>query len=47
MRILGGWYAEGRLKPHISSTFPLDRAADALRLMAERKATGKIVLTVP
>src|SRR5262252_7644144 len=43
---LGRWYAEGRLKPHISATFPLDRAADALALMAAREVTGKIVLRV-
>ena len=43
---LGRWYAEGRLKPHISATFPLDRAPDALALMAARKVTGKVVLTV-
>ena len=41
---LGRWYAEGRLKPHVSETFPLERAADALTLMAERKVTGKVVL---
>ena len=46
MRRLGRWYAEGKLKPHVSQTFPLERAADALTLMAERKVTGKIVLTV-
>jgi NADPH:quinone reductase len=45
MARLGRWYAEGRLKPHISATFPLDRAADALALMAARKVTGKVVLT--
>jgi NADPH2:quinone reductase len=44
-RVLGNWYAQGHLKPHISGTFPLERAAEALRLMAERKVTGKIVLT--
>ena len=43
---LGKWYAEGKLKPHISATFPLDRGADALALMAARKAVGKIVLTM-
>src|SRR3954463_543843 len=37
MARLGGWYAEGRLKPHISATFPLERAADALALMAARQ----------
>jgi NADPH:quinone reductase len=46
MARLGGWYAEGRLKPHISATFPLDRAADALTLMAARRVTGKVVLTL-
>jgi NADPH2:quinone reductase len=39
------WYGEGKLKPHISERFPLDRAADALTRMAERKVTGKLVLT--
>lgn len=43
---LGRWHAEGRLRPHVSATFPLERAADALRMLAERRATGKIVLTV-
>ena len=46
MARLGQWYAEGRLKPHISATFPLERAADALTLMASRKVTGKVVLNV-
>jgi NADPH2:quinone reductase len=46
MRRLGRWYAEGKLKPHVSQAFPLERAADALTLMADRKVTGKIVLTV-
>jgi NADPH2:quinone reductase len=45
MRQLGRWYTEGRIKPHISATFPLERAADALRLMAERRVAGKLVLT--
>ncbi len=46
MTRLARWYAEGRLKPHISASFPLERAADALTLMASRKVTGKVVLTV-
>jgi NADPH:quinone reductase len=44
MARLAGWYADGRLKPHISATFPLAGAADALTLMASRKVTGKVVL---
>jgi NADPH2:quinone reductase len=46
MEKLGRWFGEGKLKPHISGTFPLERAADALTLMAERKVKGKVVLTV-
>jgi len=46
MRRLGRWFAEGRIRPHISATFPLERASDALRLMVDRQVTGKVVLTV-
>ncbi len=46
MAKLGRWFGEGKLKPHISATFPLERAADALTLMAERKVKGKVVVTV-
>ena len=42
---LGKWFGEGKLKPHVSQTFPLAQAADALKLMAARKVTGKVVLT--
>jgi NADPH2:quinone reductase len=43
---LGAWYREGRLRPHVSQTFPLEKAAEALRLMAARQVKGKVVLTV-
>jgi NADPH2:quinone reductase len=46
VRQLGRWYEEGKLKPHVSRTLPLEKAADALNLMASRKVTGKLVLTV-
>ena len=39
------WYAEGRLRPHVSQTLPLAKAAEALKLLASREAKGKIVLT--
>jgi NADPH2:quinone reductase len=45
MTRLGRWYADGRLKPHISARFPLERAADALAMMAARQVIGKVVLT--
>lgn len=39
------WYSEGRLKPHISHVFPLDRAGEALELLRSRKSNGKVVVT--
>jgi NADPH2:quinone reductase len=45
VRQLASWYAEGRLRPHVSQTLPLERAAEAIQLLASRKAKGKIVLT--
>jgi NADPH2:quinone reductase len=44
-RQLGAWYQEGRLKPAVSMTLPLERAAEALSLVASRQVKGKIVLT--
>ncbi|MEE8603727.1 NADPH:quinone oxidoreductase family protein [Euzebya tangerina] len=37
---------EGALAPPIGAALPLERAAEALTLLDERKATGKVVLTV-
>ena len=45
VRQLGAWYREGKLRPHVSETFPLEKASAALKLMAARKVKGKIVLT--
>jgi NADPH:quinone reductase len=38
------WVQEGKLKPYVSKTYPLAKAADALNDIAARRATGKIVL---
>lgn len=46
MRLLLGFVADGRLKPRIDATFPLDKAAEALSIIEHRKAKGKIVLTL-
>ena len=40
------WYAAAKLKPHIHKTFPLDEASAALRELMERRAMGKVLLTV-
>lgn len=39
------WHAEGKLKPHISATYPLEKAADALFALINRQSTGKVVIT--
>ena len=41
-----GWYAAGRLRPHVSRRLPLERAAEALDMLRARRSTGKVVLTV-
>jgi NADPH:quinone reductase len=46
VRQLGRWYAEGKLRPHVSQTFPLEKAAEALKLMAARQVKGKVVLKI-
>ena len=38
------WVDEGRLLPHVSQTYPLEGAAEALQQLAARQATGKLVL---
>src|SRR6266496_2317038 len=43
---LGRWFSEGRLAPHITATFPLERASAALALMASRQVMGKVVITL-
>lgn len=41
---LMAWYVAGKLKPHVSATYPLEHAAAALNDMAERRVMGKVVL---
>ena len=38
--------ASGAVRPIVGEHFPLERASDALKLIDERKATGKVVLDV-
>jgi NADPH2:quinone reductase len=39
-----GWYALGRLKPCISHRLPLERTVEAIKLLTDRRAHGKIVV---
>jgi NADPH:quinone reductase len=38
------WYGEGRLRPLISRRLPLEKTVEAIRLLIDRKAYGKIVV---
>lgn len=40
------WHAEGKVKPLVSQTFPLEQAAEAINALGQRKAVGKVVVKV-
>lgn len=39
-------YKAGKIRPHVSNTYPLEKAADAIRELQDRKAQGKVVVTM-
>ncbi|MCL4107674.1 UNVERIFIED_CONTAM: hypothetical protein GTU68_022135 [Idotea baltica] len=43
---LAAWHTQGKLAPHISHILPLERAAEGLALLKNRKSTGKVVITL-
>jgi NADPH2:quinone reductase len=38
------WYEAGRLRPLVSHRLPLERSVEAIRLLTDRKAVGKVVV---
>jgi NADPH2:quinone reductase len=40
------WCVDGKLSVHVHAAFPLARTADALKMLADRKAMGKVILTM-
>src|SRR6266851_1718865 len=38
------WYGEGRLKPCVTHRLPLEQSVEAIRLLTERRAHGKVVV---
>jgi NADPH2:quinone reductase len=40
------WYGEGKIRPCITHRLPLERSVEAIRLLTDRKAHGKVVVTV-
>jgi len=46
MCVLDEMYLRGQVRPVISATYPLERAAEALAVIQRGQATGKVVLTI-
>lgn len=44
---LMGLWREGRIRPRVSEVFPFDRAGEAIAALGQRRALGKLVVTVP
>ena len=44
MRQMLGWIAEGKLKPLVSARYALEETPQALKDMAARKVTGKVII---
>ena len=40
------WWAEGKIAPKISATYPLERAGEAISALRDRTAIGKLVITL-
>jgi NADPH:quinone reductase len=40
------WWAEGKIAPRISATYPLERGGEAIAALRDRKAIGKLVVTL-
>ncbi|MEM6534679.1 MAG: NADPH:quinone oxidoreductase family protein [Pseudomonadota bacterium] len=39
-------YADGKIKPHVSKTFTLEQGGEAIQYLMDRKAMGKVVVTL-
>ncbi|MCB0019179.1 MAG: NADPH:quinone oxidoreductase family protein [Anaerolineales bacterium] len=46
MRQLLDWYDDGKLQPHISQVLPLAQGGEALQILMDRQAQGKVVLQI-
>lgn len=46
IKAIDSWASEGKVDPFVCATFPLERAVDAMRMLQDRQAVGKVVLTM-
>ena len=40
------FWGEGKIRPRVSRTFPLERAYEAIKALGDRSVMGKVVVTV-
>ena len=40
------WWSEGRITPQVSAVYPLERAGEAIAALRDRRAIGKLVVTL-
>ena len=38
------WAAEGKISSHVHATFPLEKTAEAMKVLSSRQAMGKVIL---
>lgn len=46
VRTIDAWAGEGKIRPHVCATFPLERAREAMAMLQSRMVMGKVVLTM-
>ncbi|MEM6626277.1 MAG: NADPH:quinone oxidoreductase family protein [Pseudomonadota bacterium] len=46
VRELFQFYIDGKIRPHVSNSYSLDKAPDAITELIERRATGKVVINI-
>jgi NADPH2:quinone reductase len=46
IKALSEWAEAGRIRPNISHRLPLEEYAKAMRLLVDRKAIGRVALTM-
>ena len=40
------WWQDGKIKPRVTGTYPLERGGEAIAALGDRKAVGKLVVTI-
>ena len=43
---LFSWWQEGKISPRVTATYPLERGGEAIAALGDRKAAGKLVVTI-